>query len=328
MPNNEDMVLEFKHKPTYAHVSLRTVKGEYVFPQGGFICMKIEVVPECFGRRTLNNFQEVFTLETLQQMIEANSGSSDDPSMIMTNMYKKVFKYPLNFVHNVRPFGITASASKASSPMALRTPVIIDGMLSSNYEDESLDDTLKINARMLVLGDERSSLGEQVRLNVYLTVDNSFVIRLVLTKYFSFKKWLLETPQGQKFKGKSSYIAWIKIGHTHDRRSDKTVLCQNNKGYWCVENFIFSPGIDWTIYNICSTSQFTRFFSDHFGGNFRKMMTFKLDSNWINDLFDMIKLKSYINHKTEKQKQNYEIFNGFNSPVYTVLEDVESTVSV
>lgn len=268
---DEDDIVQFKYKPSFSHVSIRDIRGRYIQPEGGLICMKVEVKPDSFERRSFVNFQDVFTLETLNRIIEAKTTHlKSDPEMIMSEAYKEMFRSPLCFINNVRPFGITAIS--ALEPFRKHSPVIvmpvqIDGMLETNATDPLSDDTLKIHPSMFVLGDEGVSLIDHTRLNVFIIVDNNFRIKVILTKFDSLNAWLTNTPQGNDFKsGAEKYLCFIKLGYTHDRRADKTVVCQNNRGYWCLNHFIFDPEIDWTTLVLEKANKFSKFCNEFFGG--------------------------------------------------------------
>lgn len=287
-PDDDDIV-PFKHYPDYSQISLRDIRGNYMEPRGGMICMKVEIKPDTFERRSFDNFQDVFTLETLEKIIESKTiNIRNDPAMIMTEMYKEIIPSPLCFVNNVRPFGITSISTmegfKKHSP-AVITPVQISGMLQCNH-DHLLDDTLRIPHSLFVLGDEEVTIREHIRLNVFVTVDENYKIKVVLTKHNTLRTWLTHTHQGDKFVEDcqvKKYLAYIKLGYTHDRRSVKDVICQDMFGYWRLFNFIFDPELHWTIVALNSGSPISKWVNIT-GGNLNEIFKINLSDN------DIIKL--------------------------------------
>ena len=109
------------------------------------------------------------------------------------------------------------------------------------------DDTLKISDQLIVI-DTDIRLWDPTRLNLFLTLNDQYILKIMITKRYDLKDWL-NTLEGDTLlmEGSIRYLAYIRLGYTHDRQQAKRQLHQNSQHLWCLENFIFKPEREWSL---------------------------------------------------------------------------------
>ncbi len=245
---NRNEIVPFKHAGKFAWISLRDISGFFQKPEGGALCWKIEN-PPANQFRLRGNFNDVYTFETLLEIIRHTDDMSNDINKEMANSFKKVISTPLQFINNVRPFGITVLSEMldyAKQSPAMDMPVMISGMCADNYNDPTNDDALKVPYNMFLHDVGR----DLTRTNIFILLDNNFCFKFLMTKYFSCEDWL-DSIQGQEHCKNKKYIAHIRIGYTIDTRANSLPFSKTFSGDYRIHNFIYKPYTnEWTIYLI------------------------------------------------------------------------------
>ena len=245
-----DDIIPFKHEGKYAWVTLIGTKGTYLGPRGGELCMRVVNSPKGFTRSMLANFQDIFYLDTIIKIVElGRKNKLNEACLSSSKIYFQRFPTPMCFIENVKPFGVTAISCledyKKFSPVTAM-PTQIQGMLGHS-NDPSNDDTFKISDHLIVV-DTDLKTWDQTRLNVFLTLNDQYIFKIVITKRYELKDWL-DTQEGDALlmEGSVRYIAYIRLGYTHDRQQEKRQLYQNSQQLWCLKNLVFNPEQEWSL---------------------------------------------------------------------------------
>lgn len=296
MLNGED-VIPYRHNPNYCTLSIRDECGNFAMPTGGQLCMKVENPPHTRYRQEMRNFSDVFTLETLIKILELSDNAiQDNLRYHVTGEYRSKLgrnvskQSPIAFIHNVRPFGVTSlykmERMRRTSP-ATQQPILLSGSPYESLNDLSEDDTFKIPGKLyLSEACDNYVLSTHTRLEVFLTVDSNFKFNIIITQFHSLDDWMTSTLGKRYIKEHIiKYLCYIKLGYTHDRRTDKVAVRPIQNGeYYQVCNFIFSPDPEgWVIryvgtHTTLLSNHPLRVLSDHFAG--RTTMAEKEIDDW------------------------------------------------
>lgn len=172
-----------------------------------------------------------------------------DGENVFPTLYKRNLINPLNFIKTVTPYGLTAISQMDDLTKdfpATSHKIQITGKAAVS-QDPKMDDSLKIPADLLVK-DEPAIYDNHVSLNVFLTVDDKFQFKMVVTPCYTMDTFIGNTPAGSKFAQDSLYIAHIKLGHTLNQQRYNNALIQNSDSTWRLCNFMFAPQLEWTVY--------------------------------------------------------------------------------